>query len=154
MFKEAFGIIDDDSDGLVSATDLEQAFESLGMTPRKDTIASMLSRVKPGAKGINFAAFLSLMAELLLELDPEPELVEAFATFDQLDVGVLDADKLRKVLQSEGDRLTEAEATGLLSAPFVDKRGDLKYRDFCRTLRITDQAEQQQQADLRASASA
>jgi len=90
------------------------------------------------------------MAESLLELDPERELVEAFATFDAEDVGVIDGPELRRLLKSEGDRLTDAEVRrllrsqhtrqclsqlialkidGLLSAPFVDKRGRFCYND-------------------------
>ena len=44
-------------------------------------------------KGINFTMFLTMMSERLVQFDPENELVEAFACFDENDDGTVKQSK-------------------------------------------------------------
>lgn len=50
-----------------------------------------------------------MMGEKLLELDPEPELLEAFACFDEGDKGYVSVNEMRKYLGELGDRMSDAE---------------------------------------------
>lgn len=99
-------------------------------------------------------------------MDPESDLLEAFATFDDGNRGVIRPAELRKCLKTEGNCMTDDEVgqgcvkmmlipsgrliltstnhtmdqiDRLLSPPFVTANGDFKYRLFCETLRVTDQ---------------
>lgn len=53
------------------------------------------------------------MAEHLSLLDPEPEMLEAFASFDDGDRGTVNAAELREALKSSGDRMTDQEVRAL-----------------------------------------
>lgn len=50
-----------------------------------------------------------MMGEHLLELDPEPDLIEAFACFDDKDKGVVDVKEMRKWLGEYGDKMEDWE---------------------------------------------
>ncbi len=52
-----------------------------------------------------------MMGEHLLELDPEPDILEAFASFDEGDKGVVKVDEMRKWLGELGDRMDDREVS-------------------------------------------
>ena len=127
QFKEAFQLIDNDKDGIVSIDDLRQTFSSLGqlisptvspshpppppgISPSQSTLDALLA-ARPGTpdKGINFTMFLAMMSERLVQFDPEVELKEAFECFDEADTGTVKADELRKWMSDVGERMDQQE---------------------------------------------
>lgn len=54
-----------------------------------------------------------MMGEHLLELDPEHDILEAFACFDEGDKGYVDVKEMRKWLSELGDRMSEQEVSSL-----------------------------------------
>ncbi|POV94927.1 hypothetical protein PSTT_16559 [Puccinia striiformis] len=108
-FKEAFSMIDQDSDGWITEADLKTMLTSLGQAPTPKLLTSLLSSrpstfppAKPDSmdynQGLNFTTFLTMMSEKLLELNPESELIEAFECFDEDDKGTTDGKELREWL--------------------------------------------------------
>ncbi|GAA6050005.1 hypothetical protein JCM3770_001909 [Rhodotorula araucariae] len=152
-FKEAFSLIDQDNDGVISEADLEGLLKSLsptGQSPDPALLSSLLSSrpltadptssVPPWQ--LNFTAFVTLMASHLSALDPESEMLEAFACFDEDNSGFCDAKEVREWLKSTGDRMRDDEVDKLLHPPFLDRKtGKFNYRLFCETLRIADTGE-------------
>lgn len=61
-FKEAFSMIDHDSDGFIDKEDLKDMLASLGQNPSEKMIDKMISEA-PGP--INFTMFLTMMGEKL-----------------------------------------------------------------------------------------
>ncbi|KAG8885015.1 hypothetical protein FRB97_002522 [Tulasnella sp. 331] len=121
QFKEAFSLIDQDGDGMVTEADLKSIFASLGITPTRHMMDALLN-ARPGGdlpdtmdKGVNFTMFLTMMGEHLLELDAEAELLEAFESFDENDEGKVKCDELR---------------------PFTDRQGFFNYREWVKVLRV------------------
>ena len=55
-----------------------------------------------------------MMGERLLALDPEPELLEAFASFDEGDKGVVDVKEMRRYLGEMGERMEDWEVGPLM----------------------------------------
>ncbi|KAG0144575.1 hypothetical protein CROQUDRAFT_47070 [Cronartium quercuum f. sp. fusiforme G11] len=148
-FKEAFSMIDQDSDGWITEADLKIMLTSLGQAPTPKLLSALLSS-RPGSfapaqvdspdyhQGLNFTTFLTLMSEKLLELDSEEELMEAFACFDESDNGIVDGKEIREWLASHGDRMSQVEIDKLLSPPFADRHGNFNYRDFVSALRVSE----------------
>lgn len=158
-FKEAFSIMDADHDGFVCAEDLEEVFQQLGRlwtashrvvlkvtdrtilscypecagqpaTPQQ--IQKMLSET-PGA--INFTVFLTLMGEKLSGTDPENEILQAFAAFDDTGKGYINAEDLREFMTTMGDRFTDEEVDIMFKGSPVDEYGNFNYREFVRVLK-------------------
>lgn len=59
-FKEAFGIMDTDKDGIISASDLKAAFSNVGKSITDSDASSMLAEA-PGP--VNFTQLVTLFAE-------------------------------------------------------------------------------------------
>lgn len=81
----------------------------LGQTPSPQLINSLLASRSDTKQGVNFTQFLSMMGEHLFQLDPEHELKEAFACFDEGDKGYVSVSEMRKALAEMGDRMDDAE---------------------------------------------
>ncbi|KAI7956707.1 hypothetical protein MJO28_003802 [Puccinia striiformis f. sp. tritici] len=148
-FKEAFSMIDQDSDGWITEADLKTMLTSLGQAPTPKLLTSLLSSrpstfppAKPDSmdynQGLNFTTFLTMMSEKLLELNPESELIEAFECFDEDDKGTTDGKELREWLGTVGDKMSKEEIDKLLSPPFADRHGTFNYRDFVSALRVSE----------------
>ncbi|KAK9897501.1 EF-hand [Cystobasidium minutum MCA 4210] len=145
QFKEAFTMIDQDSDGLVDEKDLGKLLQQLGFNPSSQVIASYFDATPSKNRSINFTTFLTMFSDHLLSMDPEDELSEAFAAFDETDSGYVPVSQMRVFLSSLGDRMTEEEISRFLSPPFTDKHGNFNYRQFLKSVRVIDQEQQQQQ---------
>ncbi|CAO3657819.1 unnamed protein product [Umbelopsis vinacea] len=131
-FKEAFSIMDADHDGFVCAEDLEEVFQQLGQPATPQQIQKMLSET-PGA--INFTVFLTLMGEKLSGTDPENEILQAFAAFDDDGKGYINAEDLREFMTTMGDRFTDEEVDIMFKGSPVDEYGNFNYREFVRVLK-------------------
>ncbi|KAE8542575.1 hypothetical protein D1P53_001355 [Cryptococcus gattii VGV] len=149
QFKEAFTMIDQDGDGRVTESDLREMLSNLGQTPTPELLHSLLTS-RPGGSataqcksvnpsdGVNFTQFLSMMGERLIQLDPEQDLVDAFACFDDGDKGYVDVKTMRKYLGELGDRMEDWEIERLFSGPFTDRQGRFNYPEFAKILRVND----------------
>lgn len=157
QFKEAFNMIDQDGDGRVTEGDLRVMLSNLGQTPTPQLISSLLSS-RPGKsttptsstststsnQSVNFTQFLSMMGEHLLELDPEQDIVDAFACFDEGDKGIVGVGEMRKWLGEMGDRMEDWEIERLFSGPFTDRQGRFNYVEFAKVLRVNDGEEERE----------
>lgn len=108
--KEAFSLIDHDTDGFIDREDLNDMLASLGQSPTEEYIEDMISEA-PGS--INFTMFLTLMGEKLSGTDPEHEILQAFESFDESGTGLVNAEELREWMTSMGDRFTDDEVSSL-----------------------------------------
>ncbi|KAL7423865.1 hypothetical protein Q5752_001450 [Cryptotrichosporon argae] len=144
QFKEAFTMIDQDGDGRVTEADLKTMLSNLGQTPTPALLDALLasrpgSSLSPSAKSersVNFTQFLSMMGEHLLALDPEHDLLEAFACFDDGDKGWVDVKDMRRQLIEYG--MEEHEVDRLFSGPYTDRQGRFNYIEWAKVLRVND----------------
>ncbi|KAJ3571395.1 hypothetical protein NP233_g3777 [Leucocoprinus birnbaumii] len=165
QFKEAFQLIDHDKDGWVSEGDLKEIFSSLGLrfsqgiTPSKKMMDELLNS-RPGGhsrgdvfgassdpndRGVNFTMFLTMMSERLFEFDVETELLEAFASFDENDSGMVKVDEMKKWLSEVGERMDNYEIDRFLKGSFTDRQGNFNYREWVKVLRVNEENEENQQ---------
>ncbi|XP_019864414.1 PREDICTED: myosin regulatory light chain 12B-like isoform X1 [Amphimedon queenslandica] len=149
-FKEAFNMIDQNRDGFIDNEDLKDMLASLGMTSLSlnnhsnafslsgqepsDAVVDEMMGEAPGP--LNFTMFLTLFGEKLTGTDPEDVIRNAFACFDEEGVGTIHEDRLRELLTTMGDRITDAEVDQMLrgGAP-VDSAGNFDYVAFTRILK-------------------
>jgi len=146
QFKEAFSLIDQNGDGIVTEDDLKRIFASLGISPTPEKLDELLSSRPGGAvgspnpidkdQGVNFMEFLTMMGEHLFEFDTEAELIEAFESFDEGDSGFVKCDEIRRWLSEVGDRMDPEEIDKLLKGPFTDRQGNFNYREWVKVVRV------------------
>ncbi|CAH1774597.1 unnamed protein product [Owenia fusiformis] len=130
-FKEAFNMIDQNHDGFVDKEDLLEMLTSLGKNPTDEYLEDMINEA-PGP--LNFTMFLTLFGEKLNGTDPEDVIRNAFACFDDDQMGVLAEDKLREIMTTMGNRWTDDMVDQLLHDAPIDQ-GMFNYTEFVKTLK-------------------
>lgn len=131
-FKEAFSLIDHDSDGFIDKEDLKDMLASLGQNPTDEYIDDMIAEA-PGT--INFTMFLTLFGEKMSGTDPEHEILQAFEAFDDKNTGLINADLLREAMTSMGDRFTDEEVDIMFKGAPVDANNNFNYREWVRVVK-------------------
>lgn len=130
-FKEAFNMIDQNRDGFIDKEDLHDMLASLGKDPTDDYLEAMMNEA-PGA--INFTMFLTLFGERLQGTDPEDVIKNAFGCFDDDNSGFLHEDRLRELLTTMGDQITDEEVDEMYREEPI-KNGIVNYMEFTRILK-------------------
>jgi len=104
-FKEAFGIIDNDKDGIITAPDLKAAFQGIGR-PVSDAEANNMVGEAPGP--INFTQMVTLFAEKMSGgTDDDDVIVRSFEAFEIN--GQIDAEMFRHSLMTWGEKFSAQE---------------------------------------------
>merc|ERR1712126_478182 len=104
-FKEAFGIIDNDKDGIITAPDLIKAFQGIGR-PISESEASNMVGEAPGP--INFTQMVTLFAEEMSGgTDDDDVIVRSFEAFEIN--GQIDAEMFRHSLMTWGEKFSSNE---------------------------------------------
>lgn len=105
-FKEAFTMMDQDRDGVLSEEDLASIYQQVGRDPDPKLIKEMLKESK---EKLNFTHFLTLFGEKMTGTDSEKALKDAFKLFDEPGKGVLDENYVKELLMEVGDQYSKDE---------------------------------------------
>lgn len=115
-FKEAFGIIDGDKDGIIGANDLKQVFSQVGKTVTDGEVSGMLGEA-PGP--INFTQMVTMFAEKMAgAADDDKIILMAFSAFE-ID-GKIDAEMFRHSLMTWGENFSAQEVDAAFSEFSMD----------------------------------
>lgn len=105
-FKEAFTMIDQDRDGIISEGDLAAIYQQIGRDPDPKTLKALLAE---SPDKLNFTHFLQIFGEKLHGTDPESTLRDAFVMFDEEGKGVLGEEYVKDLLMNVGDQFSKDE---------------------------------------------
>jgi len=131
-FKEAFGIMDQDKDGVIDKNDLKNLYALIGSVASDSLIDSMLKEA-PGP--INFTVFLTLFGERLTGTDPEATIIGAFQMFDKADHGFISEEELTKILKNKrGDPLKDDEIDAMYKGKPPISGGKVDYKAFAHQI--------------------
>lgn len=110
-FKEAFGIMDVDKDGIITASDLKNAFSAVGKSVSDGDISGMLSEA-PGP--VNFTQMVTLFAEKMAGgTDDDDVILKSFEAFEMS--GKIDAEMFKHSLMTWGEKFTAQEVDDAFS---------------------------------------
>uniref|UniRef100_A0AAR2J0G6 EF-hand domain-containing protein n=1 Tax=Pygocentrus nattereri TaxID=42514 RepID=A0AAR2J0G6_PYGNA len=123
-FKEAFGCIDQDRDGVIKKSDLKETYAQLGkLNVSDEELEGMLSE---GKGPINFTVFLSLFGEKLNGTDPEETILNAFKVFDPNATGFINKDEFRRMLITQADKFTPDEVEQIVDGTRLSRKVDIQ----------------------------
>jgi Ca2+-binding EF-hand superfamily protein len=138
-FKEAFGIMDQNKDGIIDKGDLKDLYALMGAVPGDKQLEDMIKEA-PGP--INFTVFLTLFGERLTGTDPEQTIVGAFQMFDKTDCGQITEEELKKILiNKKGDPLDDDEIKAMYKGKPPIDGGKVDYKAFAHLITTGAQEE-------------
>uniref|UniRef100_A0A8C1VWI7 EF-hand domain-containing protein n=1 Tax=Cyprinus carpio TaxID=7962 RepID=A0A8C1VWI7_CYPCA len=139
-FKEAFGCIDQNRDGIINKSDLKETYAQLGkLNVSDEELESMLAE---GKGPINFTVFLTLFGEKLSGTDPEETILAAFKLFDPNATGVVNKDEFRRLLMNQADKFTAEEVDQAFAVAPIDVAGNIDYKSLCYIITHGDEKEE------------
>ncbi|XP_051525960.1 myosin regulatory light chain 2, atrial isoform-like isoform X1 [Xyrauchen texanus] len=139
-FKEAFGCIDQNRDGVINKSDLKETYAQLGkLNVSDEELESMLAE---GKGPINFTVFLTLFGEKLNGTDPEETILAAFKPFDPNGTGVVNKDEFKRLLMNQADKFTAEEVDHAFAMAPIDVAGNIDYKSLCYIITHGDEKEE------------
>ncbi|XP_044731802.1 calcium-binding protein E63-1 isoform X2 [Chrysoperla carnea] len=143
--KTAFGLLDRNCDGRVTASELQFMLQNLGIHIRDEVIDELIKEASNSGNGrideTEFLQWISRIQALSHEADDEgdsddgtKDLIAAFRVFDRDRNGYITMDELRSAMDMIGEPVTDAQLSDLLSIADVDKDGKINYEEFVRLL--------------------
>lgn len=103
QLREAFNLLDTNSDTKLCVDDLTTFLESIGSPFSQDEIKEMIEELEPTP---NFMILLTCIGEKLAEVSSEKELFDSLRLFDDNNDGLIENDLLRAWMTERGDRLS------------------------------------------------
>jgi len=130
--KEAFSMFDIDGDGTITIVELKEVMKSLGQNPTEKELKQMIKSVDDnGDNEIDFEEFLILMSSKKPSSDdPDKELRDAFAVFDDDNSGSISRAELKKLMKNLGQTLTDAELDAMMDEVDTDGDGEIDFAEF------------------------
>uniref|UniRef100_A0A4W5K059 Myosin light chain, phosphorylatable, fast skeletal muscle a n=2 Tax=Salmoninae TaxID=504568 RepID=A0A4W5K059_9TELE len=139
-YKEAFTIIDQNRDGIISKDDLRDVLASMGQLNVKNE--ELEAMVKEASGPINFTVFLTMFGEKLKGADPEDVIVSAFKVLDPEATGFIKKEFLQELLTTQCDRFSAEEMKNLWAAFPPDVAGNVDYKQICYVITHGEEKEE------------
>lgn len=118
--REAFNILDTNSDGVIDRADLEEFLNSIGSPFSEAEISEMMEEM---GSSISFMTFITMVGERLSNIDSEKQIKQALMEFDEDGDGKIEVGVLRKWLKGE-DGLSDEDIDILIKGCVEDNKVD------------------------------
>ncbi|XP_051905268.1 myosin regulatory light chain 11 [Hippocampus zosterae] len=139
-YKEAFTIIDQNRDGIISKDDLRDVLASLGQLNTKNE--ELEAMIKEASGPINFTVFLTMFGEKLKGADPEDVILSAFKVLDPEGKGSIKKQFLEELLTTQCDRFSKEEIKNMWAAFPPDVAGNVDYKNICYVITHGEEKEE------------
>ncbi|XP_007562253.1 myosin regulatory light chain 2, skeletal muscle [Poecilia formosa] len=139
-YKEAFTIIDQNRDGIISKDDLRDVLASMGQLNVKNE--ELEAMVKEASGPINFTVFLTMFGEKLKGADPEDVILAAFKVLDPEGTGTIKKEFLQELLTTQCDRFSPEDVKNMWAAFPPDVAGNVDYKNICYVITHGEEKEE------------
>lgn len=133
--KETFSLFDKNGTGTISLDEMAIIIRALGQTPTEAEIENMKREADPTRTDrVDYPEFLSIFAKYQKEAISETEILSAFEELDERKKGVISLKRLRHLMATCGENLTDEEIQKMVRLANPDSEGNINYRDFVRVM--------------------
>ncbi|MBN3274674.1 MLRS protein, partial [Polyodon spathula] len=138
-YKEAFTVIDQNRDGIISKEDLRDTLAAMGsLNVKNEELEAM---VKEASGPINFTVFLTMFGEKLKGADPEDAIMAAFKVLDPEGTG-----SIKKDLGGDHANFTSplplVQIKNFFTAFPPDVAGNVDYKNVCYVITHGEEKEE------------
>jgi len=132
-YKEAFCYHDRDHDGRIPTSDLGLVMRSLGKCVTERQLREASKNFDSGM--IDFAEFVVLMQTIPNIVDTSDQIIECFQAFDRKKTGYVTVEKLKEILMTLGEELSESEVEKMIERYCtVEEDGLIPYAPLAQKL--------------------
>ncbi|XP_069607785.1 centrin-3 isoform X1 [Ranitomeya imitator] len=140
--KDAFDLFDTDKDKAIDYHELKVAMRALGFDVKKADVLRILKDYDSEATGrISFEDFKEVglkpqlfaenaVTDLILDRDPQEEMMKAFKLFDDDDSGRISMRNLRRVARELGENMSDEELRAMIEEFDKDGDGEINLQEF------------------------
>ncbi|XP_073442854.1 centrin-3 [Dendrobates tinctorius] len=129
--KDAFDLFDTDKDKAIDYHELKVAMRALGFDVKKADVLRILKDYDGEVTGrISFEDFNEVVTDLILDRDPQEEMMKAFKLFDDDDSGRISMRNLRRVARELGENMTDEELRAMIEEFDKDGDGEINLQEF------------------------
>ena len=133
--KETFSLFDKGGAGTISLDEMAIIVRALGQTPTQSELEVMKNEADPDGTGrVFYPEFLAVFAKYQKEPVSEQEIMNSFEELDELKKGTITMKRLRYLMSTCGETLTEEELVQLTYYANADPEGNVNYRDFVKLM--------------------
>jgi len=134
--KDGFALFDRDGKGICDVREVGTIVRHLGICPTEIELRDLITECEEEEPTgfIRFERFERMMSRVLLEnqypRDSEEKLLHAFRILDPDQKGYLEAEKVRTLLTTHGERFSPEEIDDFLHFAVDQESGFLHYEDY------------------------
>ena len=134
--KEGFALFDRDGKGMCDVREIGTIVRHLGICPTEIELRDLITECEEEEPTgfIRFERFERMMSRVLLEnqypRDSEEKLLRAFRTLDPSNNGYVEAEKIKTLLTTHGERFSQEEIDDFLNFAVDSESGLLHYEDY------------------------
>ena len=104
---------------------------ALGQHPSKVDLSNIIASADNDGKGtVTFSEFLNIIAPRMDDEISNQAICDAFEVLDEESKGYVDAQKVRHMWSTMGERLTEQEISDTFKAHGIDPEGTINFKQF------------------------
>ena len=132
-FREIFNLVDRDGGGSISAAELGELMDTLGIDASPEEIEAMILEIDEDGNGdIDFEEFVAVMSRKVNASYTADQVKSAFRVFESnVPAGHVRAETLIRALVTYGtEKLTHEQAHDLVGQLEVDTNGLINYSDY------------------------
>ena len=126
-----------EEDGNVATSQLGTIVRALGKNPTEAEIDEMIKELESSSGDtFDLSTFISIMADKMNDDSNSIEKIgEAFRMLDQEDKGFIPCDQLKRILTSQGEKLTEDEVAHLILDADINRDNKITYDEFMNMMK-------------------
>ena len=133
--QENFGLFDKDSIGSISLDEMIIIFRAMGQTPTEAEVEQMKREADVEASGkTELPIVIGIYSKFRKAPITETEILNAFEELDEKKKGQISGKRLRHLISTCGENLSEEEINKMMKYASPDVEGNVNYRDFVKLM--------------------
>ncbi|XP_063429137.1 neo-calmodulin-like isoform X1 [Mytilus trossulus] len=136
--RDMYDLYDTEKAGKLPQDDYATIVRGMGHNPSEKELQEMFQSTRPDRAGmVDYSDFLDAYAKHFnTRKNEEREIRQAFRVFDRNEEGMIDANELKQIVTTRGERLSESEAKSLIKEAEVDSQGKIDYEDLTKVIKV------------------
>ena len=133
--QENFGLFDKDSIGTISLDEMIIIFRAMGQTPTETDVEIMKREADFESVGkTDLPNVLTVYGKYRKAPITETEILNAFEELDEKKKGQISGKRLRHLISTCGENLSEEEINKMMKYANPDTEGNVSYREFVKLM--------------------